>query len=347
MRKHNTIGVDLAKNVIQVCVVSVSNKELLNKELTRKKFTEFLVKQKPALVAFEACATAHYWARVALRHGHQIKIIPAQAIVPFRQGHKTDSNDALAVAEAANRPNIKVAPCKGIEQQGMQSVQRSRELLVQERTALSNHLRGLLLEFGVVIPRGFAALTQRIPDILEDGENELPDIYRPTLARLYERFCRLREDIQFLDKQIACLVKQNEPCRHLTEMEGVGPISAILLFATLGTGEAFKNGREFSAYIGLTPKQYSSGGKTNIIGISRHVANRRLRAVLIQGARAYVHKMKEPQSPKDKWLWSLIQRAGYGRAAVALANKNVRTAWALLTRGTVYDKQYGNELQPA
>ena len=347
MRKHNTIGVDLAKNVIQVCVVSVSNKELLNKELTRKKFTEFLVKQKPALVAFEACATAHYWARVALRHGHQIIIIPAKAIVPFRQGHKTDSNDALAVAEAANRPNIKVAPCKGIEQQGMQSVQRSRELLVQERTALSNHLRGLLLEFGVVIPRGFAALTQRIPDILEDGENELPDIYRPTLARLYERFCRLREDIQFLDKQIACLVKQNEPCRHLTEMEGVGPISAILLFATLGTGEAFKNGREFSAYIGLTPKQYSSGGKTNIIGISRHVANRRLRAVLIQGARAYVHKMKEPQSPKDKWLWSLIQRAGYGRAAVALANKNVRTAWALLTRGTVYDKQYGNELQPA
>ena len=347
MRKHNTIGVDLAKNVIQVCVVSVSNKELLNKELTRKKFTEFLLKQKPALAAFEACATAHYWARVAQRHGHQIKIIPAQAIVPFRQGHKTDSNDALAVAEAANRPNIKVAPCKGIEQQGMQSVQRSRELLVQERTALSNHLRGLLLEFGVVIPRGFAALTQRIPDILEDGENELPDIYRPTLARLYERFCRLREDIQFLDKQIACLVKQNEPCRHLTEMEGVGPISAILLFATLGTGEAFKNGREFSAYIGLTPKQYSSGGKTNIIGISRHVANRRLRAVLIQGARAYVHKMKEPQSPKDKWLWSLIQRAGYGRAAVALANKNVRTAWALLTRGTVYDKQYGNELQPA
>jgi transposase len=345
MKKHNTIGVDLAKNVIQVCVVSVTNKDLLNKELTRKKFAEFLVKQKPALVAFEACATAHYWARVAQRQGHQIKIIPAQAIVPFRQGHKTDHNDALAVAEAANRPNIKVAPCKGIEQQGMQSIQRSRELPIQERTALSNHLRGLLLEFGVVIPRGFASLTQRIPEILEDGENELPDIYRPTLARLYERFCRLREDIQFLDKQIACLVKQNESCNRLTEMEGVGPISSLLLFATLGTGEAFKNGREFSAYIGLTPKQYSSGGKTNIIGVSRHVANRRLRAVLIQGARAYVHKMKEPQSPKDKWLWSLIQRAGYGRAAVALANKNVRTAWALLTQGSAYNKFYGSELR--
>lgn len=346
MNKYNTIGVDLAKNVIQVSVVSPTNKELQNKELTRKKFAVFLVNQKPSLVAFEACATAHYWARVAHRHGHEIKIIPAKAIVPFRQGHKTDSNDALAIAEAAKRPNIKVAPHKGITQQGMQSIQRSRELLIQERTALSNHLRGLLLEFGLVIPRGFAALTQRIPDILEDGENELADIYRPTLARLYERFCHLREDIQFLDKEITCLVKQDETCRRLTDMEGVGPISAILLFASLGTGEAFKNGREFSAYIGLTPKQYSSGGKVNIIGISKHVANRRLRAVLIQGARAYVHKMKEPETPKDKWLLSLIQRAGYGRAAVALANKNVRTAWALLTQGTDYNKYHG-ELQAA
>lgn len=347
MKQYNTIGVDLAKNVIQVCVVSPGNKELQNKELTRKKFSEFLVKQKPALVAFEACATAHYWARVALRQGHEIKIIPAKAIVPFRQGHKTDSNDALAVAEAAKRPNIKVAPHKGITQQGMQSIQRSREHLVQERTALSNHLRGLLMEFGLVMPRGFAALSQRIPDILEDGENELADIYRPTLARLYERFCLLRDDLKFLDKEIACLVKHNETCCRLTALEGVGPISSILLFSSLGTGEAFKNGREFSAYIGLTPKQYSSGGKVNIIGISKHVANRRLRAVLIQGARAYVHKMKEPKTPKDQWLWSLIQRAGYGRAAVALANKNVRTAWALLTQGTDYNKAQGGELQPA
>ena len=338
MNKLNTIGVDLAKNVIQISVVTPTGKEVQNKALTRKKFAEFLVKQKPGLVAFEACATAHYWARAALKLGHEIKIIPAKAIVPFRQGHKTDSNDALAVAEAAKRPNIKVAPRKDVEQQGMQSIQRSRELLVQERTALSNHLRGLLMEFGAFIPQGFAALTRCIPEILEDGDNELPDMYRPTLARMYERFCMLREDITFLDKQIGALVRQNETCSRLTKMEGVGPISSVLLFASLGTGEAFRNGREFSAYIGLTPKQYSSGGKVNIVGISRHVANRRLRAVLIQGARAYVHKMKEPQTPKDKWLWALIQRAGYGRAAVALANKNVRTAWALLTNGTDYNK---------
>lgn len=339
MKNVNTIGVDLAKNIIQVSVVTASGKEVQNKALTRKKFAEYLAKQKQGLVAFEACATAHYWARQAVKQGHEVKIIPAKAIVPFRQGHKTDSNDALAVAEAAKRPNIKVAPRKNIEQQGMQAIQRSRELLVQERTALSNHLRGLLMEFGVFIPQGFAALTRSIPEILEDGENELPDSYRPTLLRLYERFCILRDDIKYLDKEIGTLVRQNETCRRLTKLEGIGPIGSVLIFASLGTGEAFRNGREFSAYLGLTPKQYSSGGKVNIVGISRYVANRRLRAVLIQGARAYVHKMKEPQTAKDRWLWSLIQRAGYGRAAVALANKNVRTAWALLTQGTEYTPQ--------
>ena len=345
MSKYNTIGVDLAKNVIQVCVVSPANKELQNKELTRKRFAEFLVKQKPALVAFEACATAHYWSRVARRHGHQTKIIPAMAVAPFRQGHKTDQNDALAVAEAAKRPNIKEAPIKSIEQQSMQAIQRSRELLIQNRTALSNHIRGLLMEFGLVIPRGFSSLHQNIPLMLEDGENELPDSYRPTLHLLYGRLCQLRDDLDFLDKQISLLVKENPACSRLMKLEGVGPISSILLFATLGTGEAFKNGREFSAYLGLTPKQYSSGGKTNMIGISRRIANKRLRAVLIQGARAYVHRVKEPKTVKDQWLLALIQRAGYGRAAVALANKNVRTAWALLTKGTEYNKVHGVEVQ--
>lgn len=338
MAKVNTIGVDLAKNVIQSSVVSPSGKELQNKELTRSKFAEFLAKQKPALVAFEACSSAHYWARYAQEHGHQTKIIPPNAVVPFRQGHKTDKNDALAVAEAANRPNIKEAPLKSIEQQGLQSVQRSRELLVQNRTALSNHIRGLLMEFGVVIPKGWAALQQHIPRVLEDAENGVPHMYRPTLHRMFERYLQLKEDIDFLNDQIKQLVKQNEPCRRLMDLEGVGPISAVLLFATHGTGKAFKNGRELSAYIGLTPKQYSSGGKTILIGIGRHIANHRLRSILIQGARSYVHRLKDPQTPKQKWLWALIQRAGYGKAAVALANKNVRTAWALLTTGSVYNR---------
>ena len=255
MKQSNTIGVDLAKNVIQVSVVTPSNKELANRELSRAKFAEFLARQKEALVAFEACATAHHWARVAASHGHVVKIIPAVAVAPFRQGHKTDKNDALAVAEAANRPNIRVAPLKSIDQQAMQAVHRSRELVIQDRTALSNHIRGLLLEFGIAIPKGFTYLRQRVPLILEDANNGLPMAYRPTLQRLLLRFLAMEEDLAFMDEQITALVKSNDGCRRLMALEGVGPIGAVLLYATLGSGEAFKNGREFAAYLGLTPKQ--------------------------------------------------------------------------------------------
>ena len=344
MKTLQTIGVDLAKNVIRVSVVSNSNKELMNKDFSRAKFARFLANQKCSLVAFEACASAHYWARHAKSFGHQVKILPALAVAPYRQGHKTDKNDALAVAECAVRPNIKIAPMKTVEQQGMQSIQRSRAFIVQERTALSNHIRGLLMEFGIVINQGFHALHENIPLILGDGENELPDMYRPTLQLLYQRLCQLREDLSFLDDQIKGLVRQNNSCKELTEIEGVGPISAVLLFATLGSGEAFKSGREFSAYLGLTPKQYSSGGKTTMVGLSKKVANKRLRAVLIQGARAYIHRIKEPNTPKDKWLLGLIARAGYGKASVALANKNVRTAWALLTKGGEYNRFQGEQV---
>jgi len=338
MNKLNVIGVDLAKNVIQVSVLSPANRELRNAALTRRKFAEFLGRQRASLVAFEACATAHYWARVAQRHGHEVKIIPAKAVFPFRQGHKTDENDALAVAEAARRPNVKLAPLKTVEQQGMHAIQRSRELLVHERVSLSNHLRGLLMEFGIVIPQGFASLYRLQPEILEDGENELPDLYRPTLNRLYGRLCDLREDLEQLNREIEVLVQSNPVCRRLMALEGIGPIGSVLLYATLGTGEAFVNGRQFSAYLGLTPKQFSSGGKVNMVGISKRVANKRLRAVLIQGARAYVYHMKEPKTAKDQWLWAIVERSGKCKAAVALANKNVRTAWSMLTQNTEYQR---------
>lgn len=339
MRHSTTVGVDLAKNVIQISVVSDRGKELLNRSLTRRKFAEFLGNQKPSLVAFESCATAHHWSRTAQRHGHVARIIPAKAVAPFRQGHKTDSNDALAVAEAARRPKIKAAPMKTLEQQGLQAVQRSRDLLVQECTALSNHLRGLLMEFGVVMPQGFAALRRMLPEILEDGDNEVPDMYRPTLHRLYVRFLELREEIQQMNIEVRELVKRHPGCNRLMALEGVGPISAVLLYASLGTGEAFSGSREFAAYLGLTPRQLSSGGKTNIVGLSKKVGNCRLRSVLIQGARAYVHKLKEPKTSKDRWLMELIERAGHGKAAVALANKNARTAWAMLTRGEEYQRR--------
>ena len=247
MRYSTTVGVDLAKNVIQVSVVSGSGKERLNRSFTRAKFAEFLGKQKPSLVAFESCASAHYWARAATRHGHEARIIPAKAVAPFRQGHKTDSNDALAVAEAARRPNIKEAPMKTAEQQGLQAIQRSRELLIGECTALSNHLRGILLEFGVAIPQGFASLLKALPEILEDAENELPHLYRPTLHRMHTRLLNLREDIESMTKEVDGLVKQHPVCKRLTAIEGIGPIGALSLYAVMGSGKAFTRSREFSA----------------------------------------------------------------------------------------------------
>jgi transposase len=344
MSYSTTVGVDLAKNVIQISVVSSRGKELSNRSLTRKKFAEFLGKQKPSRVAFESCASAHYWARAAQRHGHEARIIPAKAVAPFRQGHKTDSNDALAVAEAARRPNIKEAPMKTMEQQGLQAIHRSRELLIQECTALSNHLRGLLMEFGIVIPKGFASLLKAVPEILEDGDNELPDLYRPTLHRMYSRLLELREDIEAMTKEVDCLAKAHPICSKLMALEGVGPIGALLLYATMGSGAAFSGSREFAAYLGLAPKQYSSGGKTNIVGLSKKIGNSRLRSVLILGARAYTYRLKESKSSKDKWLKANIERNGECRAAIALANKNVRTAWAMVTQGTEYQRRVQLEM---
>lgn len=339
MRYSTTVGVDLAKNVIQISVVNGRGNELFNRSLSRKKFAEFLGRQKPSLVAFESCATAHYWARAAERHGHEAWIIPAKAVAPFRQGHKTDSNDALAVAEAARRPNIKAAPMKTTEQQGLQAIHRSRELLIQESTALSNHLRGILLEFGVVIPQGFASLLRTLPEVLEDGDNEVSNLYRPTLHRMYTRLLELREDIEAMTEEVARLVKEHPVCNKLTALEGIGPIGALLLYATMGSGKAFSGSREFAAYLGLAPRQYSSGGKTNIVGLSKKVGNSRLRSVLILGARAYTYRMKEPKGSKDKWLQAIVERNGVSRAAIALANKNVRTAWAMVTQGTEYQRR--------
>jgi transposase len=220
MGQLNTIGVDLAKNVIQVSVVTASNREVLNRSFTRAKFTEFLAKQQPALVAFEGCASAHHWARTASSFGHQVRILPAISIAPFRQGHKTDENDALAVAEAAGRPHLKEAPLKSLDQQALQAIQRSRELLIRDRTAISNHIRGLLLEFGIAIPKGFAHLHAHLPDILEDAENGVPHVFRPALHLMQQRLIQVKQDIDVLTQQIEELVKATEPCRRLLDIRG-------------------------------------------------------------------------------------------------------------------------------
>jgi transposase len=233
---------------------------------------------------------------------------------------------------------------KTVEQQALQAIHRSRELLIQESTALSKHVRSLLMEFGIVITRGFASLLRAVPEILEDGDNTLPDLYRLTLRRMYTRLLELRGDIEAITGEVERLAKAHPICSKLMALEGIGPIGALLLYATMGSGAAFSSGREFAAYRGLAPKQYSSGGKTNISGLSKKIGNSRLRSVLILGARAYEYKLKEPKNSTDRWLKALIERNGESRAAIALANKNVRTAWAMVTQGTEYQRRQQLEM---
>jgi len=338
MSKFNLIGVDLAKSVIDVCCLSPTYKLLSSNTLSRKKFSQFLAQQAPSLVIFEACSSAHYWSWIAQKHGHQVKIISAKATAMFRAGHKTDKNDAIAVAMASTHPKNKPCPIKSPEQLAIQLLDRARDHLVTEKTALSNLMRAMLVEFGIVCPKGFAQLKKSIPEILEDGDNILPDLLRPVLFQLLERFIGLENECKKFDKQVKQVSQQVEPCQRLQKLEGVGMIGSNLLYATIGSAHAFKNGRETAACIGVTPKQHSSGGKVIIKGIGR-TANTRLRSVLIQGARSVVHKLKTQQSAKtetQRWLWGIIQRSGYGQAAVALANKNVRIAWAMLRTGEQY-----------
>jgi transposase len=222
-----------------------------------------------------------------------------------------------------------------VEQLELQSIERIRAHLIDEKTALSNHIRGVLSEYGITIAKGYAALKRRLPEILEDGENRLGYRLREAMALLLEKFRSLEQQCKTMDRQVEQLAKDTEPCRRLLALEGVGPVCATLTYATLGNGSASANGRNASAYVGLTPKQNSTGGKTVLISIGS-IGNRRLRSVLIQGARSVEHKLKEPKTAKERWLWEIIQRAGHGKAAVALANKNIRTAWAMLQSGEEY-----------
>ena len=338
MKKHTVIGVDLSKESFQTVLVEGS-KEVSNKSLSRIRFVRWLSKQKPSLVALEACGSAHFWARKARSFGHEVVILPAKAVAPYRQGHKTDKNDALAIAIACRQPKLKTVSEKSIEQQGLQSIQRIREHWSDHVVATSNMIRGLLFEFGIVIPKGFKALKREIPLILEDAENELPFALRDQIAAIFSALLSHQQSLEEVDKELKKLINQQVECRQLMALEGVAQVNALGLHLVLGSqGKSFKNGREAAACIGLTPKQYSTGGTVTLGGISKKIAHKRLRSSLIQGALAVakVVSKREPRNSKESWLKRLIELKGMRRAAVALANKTVRTAWAMLHHNQTY-----------
>jgi transposase len=338
MNQNNVIAIDLAKNVFDACVVDKAGKVLSEKTIQRRHLAKYLSKQAPALVAMEACAGAHYWSRVAQAQGHQVILLPAKFVTAFRQGHKTDANDALAIAIACRQPKVKGVAVKTIEQQDLQSCRRVYEHLSQQRTAVSNMLRGLLAEFGIVFGKGFSQLKRQVPCILEDAENDLPFSFRETLHLAWQHWQGLEEELKACEKMLQNRVNQHTHCRELMQLEGVGPMNALGLYVTLGDGSSFKNGRCAAACIGVTPKQSSSGGVVHMKGIGKKTGCKALRSSLIQGAQAVITALdkRPPRSEKERWLKSVIERRGRGRAAVALANKTVRTAWAMLKYNQPY-----------
>lgn len=338
--KHDTvIALDLAKFSFQACIIK-RDKPVSNRAYTRKQLTTSLAKQPPCVVAMEACGSAHYWARTVEQMGHTPVIIAPRNVKAYRTGHKTDHNDALAVAAALRSPNLKTVAPKSVEQQGLQGVERIREHLQKERTALGNLLQALVFEFGITIAKGIAGLRNAMPLILEEADNGLPDSLRPELARQWEAYLALAEELQALEKRRDRLIQQHPSCIKLMQLEGVGPVNALHLYLALGSnGSNFASGREAAACIGVTPRQHSTGGKVVLLGIGKRWG-KQSRSSLIQGARSVLQKLdkREAVNQKEAWLKALIKRRGFGIASVALANKTVRTAWALLHHGKEYHR---------
>jgi transposase len=337
--KITTVGIDLAKNLFQVHGVDERGKAVLRKQLRRAQVAVFFGNMPPCLIGMEACASAHHWARTLQRFGHTVRLIAAQFVKPYVKTNKNDIADAEAICEAVGRPNMRFVPIKSIEQQAILSVHRVRQGFVKARTAQANQIRGLLGEFGLVIPQGIYNVAKRVPELLEDASNELPLPFRHLIDRLTEHLKELDRQVKEFEQEIIAWHRSSELSRKLEKIPGIGPLAASALVASIADARSFDNGRQVSAWLGLVPRQSSSGGKPTLLGISKR-GNVYLRTLLIHGARSAILAAKNKVDNTNGWLTNLLQRRHPNIAAVALANKNVRTVWAMLAHGREFKADY-------
>jgi transposase len=330
-----TVGIDLAKTVFSLHGVDAAGKVVFKKTLSRTKLLPFLGSLPPCLVGMEACSGAHHWGRALMKLGHRVGIMAPKFVAAYRKGGKNDGNDAEAICEAVSRPGMRFVPVKSDEQQAILSLHRIRQGLIKERTALINQLRGLLSEFGLIMPKGRYSAQHHIPDILEDAENGLPMLARRLLSDTYQRLRTLNEQILAYDRELNHLVHDREPAQRLMSVPGIGAITATAMLASVGDPSQFRNGRQFAAWLGLTPRQYTTGGKIRLGRITKK-GDAYLRTLLIHGTRAVLSTVKDKDDKLSRWTKALIERRGYKRAAVALAAKNARIVWALMARGESY-----------
>jgi len=333
--KVTTVGLDLAKNVFTVHGVDEHGNATLRKTVRRGKLLELFAQLPVSVVGMEACAGAQHWARELRKLGHDPRIMAAEFVEPYRRGGKNDANDAAAICEAVSRPQMHFVALKSVDQQAVLAVHRLRQGLVEERTALANRLRGLLTEYGVVVGMGLDRLRHALPEILEDGDNGIPGIAREVFADAGQQLRELDARIAAYDRRIAALARASAPTQRLMKVEGVGPVTATALVASVGDAKVFHNGRQFAAWLGLTPRQHSTGGKQRLGAMTKH-GDVYLRTLLIHGARAALRVTAKRSDAKSRWAESLRRRRPDNVAAVALAAKHARIIWALLARAHDY-----------
>ena len=336
--KITTIGIDLAKIVFQIHGVDERGKVAVRKQLKRAEMSSYFANLEPCLIGMEACGSAHHWARKLEGYGHTVKLMAPQFVKAYVKTNKNDMADAEAICEAVSRPNMRFVAMKSVEQQAILSVHRARQGFVRARTAQANQIRGLLSEFGIVIPQGIGAIAKRVPEILEDGENGLPGTMRNLIERLTENLKEMDRQAKELEAQIQIWHREHAASRKLAEIPGLGPITESAIVATVGDAREFKNGRQLAAWMGLVPKQNSSGGKQNLLGISKR-GDTYLRTLMIHGARAVI-RFAENKAEPESWLRKLMGRRNKNVAAVALANKNARIVWALLAKDRMFRPDY-------
>jgi transposase len=330
------IGLDLAKYVFEVHGVDERGNVVLRKTLRRGSVSKFFANLPHCLIGMEASNGAHYWARVLTTLGHKVRLISPQFVAPYVKSNKNDRNDAEAICEAVGRPTMRFVPPKSPEQLAIQALHRVRQRLVQSRTRLANQIRGILSEHGIVIARDIWRLRRALAEIAGNAPDDLNPLLRVLIMEAQGELIELDRRIASCDRRIQELYRTSELCQRLGKIEGIGPVTATALVAAVGDQSCFKNGRQFAAWLGLVPKQQSSGGRNRLFGISKR-GDRYLRTLIIHGARAALGKAAGKEDPRSRWLASLRQRRHPNVAAVALANKNARIAWAMLAGNISYE----------
>jgi len=340
MNNLSRVGVDLAKNIFQLHGIDRTETTIWCRRLKRDNWIKVLLnKVEPGCkIGMEACTGAHHWARLLQAKGFHVKLIAPQFVKPYVKSNKNDANDAEAICEAMSRPGMRFVTVKTIEQQNIQAVHRIRSELVGQRTAKGNQIRGLVAEYGLVAPQRMNHLRAAIPAWLEDAENGLSGRFRRLLDGLWGDLKRLDKRVAEMDKEIALIAQHDPVAKRLQQLRGVGPMIATALIASVGDGKQFANGRQMAASLGLTPKQHSSGGKDRLLGISKR-GDAYLRSLLIHGARSVIYAARGKEDRLSQWVISIASRRHPNVAAVALANKTARIAWAMLRYETDYAPQ--------